>query len=532
MAEVRSYPKHLLIALGMLWGLLQGCLPEPVAIEGQQLFQGRGIENISSLEVQGRTFLFFETRQSLPTPERGGSTDMWIVPLDGLAPAFKFFSGRTDAWPAINAGGDPPQYWVAVNERQVVVGRRDVRIADRVRVDVTGQVLEQVREVSQFSLLGDGWKTFQRPLPDGSAMAHHIRDADGNERRLDDVTGPIQFHDAGFFYVGGPALTLYWVPDLLAPAEPLRSGVTRMRLRPRDNYGILTVPLNGRPADVVFDLFRRTERQIPGSNICCWLDFAPEDNDVWRYAEARTAEAPARYHEYHVRTGADVVKDLPAIMADLIRIERRPGSDNKLYFDSQNTLALQDATAAEPIKILPLKVPSPRFSNDGRYFLYVRPETLVPWPEGPLMIQDVAFSAPERQLSPPGTALLLNSFFTIENPMPPIAVFWARFGRAASDLYFAPLDEPGLQRVANGIRNVDVTRSRLIGIVRTSLQDLVGDLVIKTLPEEQEVILGKSVDNYRLVDDAQTSVTKVVYSLRTRKSADVEGIWVTELPAL
>lgn len=506
-----------------------GCLPEPEEVQGLQLFSGRGIENVSVLGVEGKTHVFFEVRQLAPSPTQSGRTDLWIVPIDGSAPARRFFEGRLDGAQLISAGGDPPQYWVPVNEREETVGRRAVRVTDRLRVDVRGNVLERISGVAQLQLLGDGWKSYQRPVPNLGTLAYFIRDEMGTERRIDDLTGPIHFSGSGFYYVGGPSLTLYWVPSLTAPAEPLRSGVTRMR-PPKDNLTILTVPENGRPVDVVFDVFRKTERKIPGRNICCWLDF--KGNEIWRYAEARTAEAPARYHEYNVNSGAHEVFDLPADMADLIRIVGRPSSSDQLYFDSQGTLALYQPEPERVVNVLPLKVPAPRFSNDGRYLLYVNPTSLVPSPEGTLMIQDVAFSAPPRQLSPPGTTLFLNSFFTIEQPDPPIVVFWARFGRAASDLYFAPLDEPGLERVAEGIRDVSVTRSRLLGIVRTSLQDLVGDLVLKSLPEEKELVIGRSVDSFWVVEDSESETRNVLYTLRTRKAADLEGLWVTELPEL
>ena len=62
------------------------------------------------------------------------------------------------------------------------------------------------------------------------------------------------------------------------------------------------------------------------------------------------------------------------------------------------------------------------------------------------------------------------------------------------------------------------------------MQDLVGDLIVKTLPGENEVVLGRSVDAYSVVDDPSNGGVNAVYSLRTRKASDVEGLWVTELP--
>jgi hypothetical protein len=217
-------------------------------------------------------------------------------------------------------------------------------------------------------------------------------------------------------------------------------------------------------------------------------------------------------------------------LTDLVRIVPRPNSTAVLLFDSAGNLAVDDP-AREPRAFgIPLRAPAPRFTNDGKFLLYVRPTSLVPSPEGPLFIQDSDFANPERQLSPVGTTLLLNSFFTLEGTQPPLVVLWARFGKGASDLYFADFDSPAILRVADAIRNVDVTRERIVGIVRTSLQDLVGDLVIKDVAAGTEQIIGRSVDSYIATDDRERNLLQMVYTLRTRKKSAVEGLWLAELP--
>jgi hypothetical protein len=507
------------------------CLPEPVPIEGKQLFAGRDIENMSFLEVNGKKNVLFETRVSLPSAKAGGVVDMWIVPVDGSVPAKRFFSGRVeaDSWSSLNLGGDVPQFWVAHNERTVSVAQRSVRLTDAVRVDVQGNILEQLRDVTQFSLLPRGVKTFRRPLANGKGLGYHLRGDDGVERILDDLTGPVMPNGSGFYYVGGPEFTFYWVPNFSAPAEPLRSGVTRNRFL-SDSQAILTVPEEGKPVDVLFDLNRKTERKLPGARICCWLETSPKNRDVWRYAEARSGTAAAVYHEYNVKSGEHSSRPLPAPLVDLIRISPRPESDMSLLFDSAGNVATDDPMREPRVTPISLKAPSPRFSDDGRFLLYVKPTTVVPSPEGPLFIQDSDFAAPERQLSPVGTSLLISSFFTLEEPDPPVAVFWARFGNGASDLYFADLAGPAVTRVAESIRDVSVTRRRIIGIVRTSLQDLVGDLVIKNIADGSERIVGRSVDSYIMTDDRSANLIQMVYILRTRKDASVEGLWMSELP--
>lgn len=510
---------------------LAACLPDPVRVEGKQLFKGRNIENTSFLQVDGKKHVFFETRVTLPSATGGGVVDMWIVPLDGSLPARRFFERRVeaDSWGPIGLGGEVPQFWLARNERTVSVAQRAVRLTDAVRVDVNGNVLEQIQGITQFGLSQRGGKTFRRPLADGKALGYHLRGAGGLERVLTDVTGPVLPVGEGFYYVGGPDLTLFFVPNLAAPAEPLRSGVTRSRFL-SDSQAILTVPEDGKPVDVLLDLFRKTERKLPGTQICCWLETAPDNRQVWRYAESRRGAMAGVYHEYNIGSGEHTSRPLPDSMADLIRILPRPQSNASLWFDSAGTLAIDDPARLPRVVPIALKAPSPRFSADGRYLLYVKPTTQIPVAEGPLFIQDSDYAVEERQVSPVGTTLQLGSFFTLEDPAPAVAVFWARFGKGASDLYFGDLAGTGVRRVAESIRDVSVTRKRVIGIVRTSLQDLVGDLVIKTIDNGAERVVGRSVDSYIMTDDRDANVLQMVYILRTRKAASVEGLWFSELP--
>lgn len=511
-------------ALGLWAAALGACLPEPLPIAGKQLFAGRGIEGPSFIEVEGKTHVLFETRRASSTPSRAGLLDLWTVPLDGSSPAFRFFAGRMDNTRRIGLNTDPPEFWVAANERTAVVGNRSLSIADWFRVDVKGRVRDAVKGVIDFVPLGDRLR-FSRPLPDGSGVGTHLRAADGTERVLDDVSGGLWFAGSGFYYVGGPALTLFWVPSFTSPPEPLRSGVTRVEFA-GGSRALLLVPENGKPVTVLFDLARRTERRLPGDGGPVWLGFS---GSVWRYLDSRKGEVPARFHEYDLDTNTHQVRDLPLEMVDITRFIPRPNSTQTLLFDSAGTLALEDPNATPRYRVLSLRAPAPRYSGDGRFLIFVNPETQVPQPEGPLFVQDADFALEPRQVSPPGTSLTLNSFFTLERPEPATLVFWARFGSAASDLYFAPLDGPGVERVAEAIRDVDVSRSRVIGIVRTSLQDLVGDLVLKRLEDGSELVLGSSVDSY--ITTTTAGVLKLVYVLRTRKTTDVEGLWVTETAA-
>jgi len=123
-------------------------------------------------------------------------------------------------------------------------------------------------------------------------------------------------------------------------------------------------------------------------------------------------------------------------------------------------------------------------------------------------------------LVPPG------GYFFIADAGRRILVFWAHFGRNASDLYFGNHLTGDLSIVADRISEVTVTARRVFGIVRVSEQDLVGELVNKDLIHNQEIVLAHSVA------DAAAWGQRVAFVVRERVDSPNDGLWAIPIEGL
>jgi hypothetical protein len=503
-----------------------GLLPDPQPVDGRLLYQSGQVEGPSF--VREGTHVVFNVRRRRPEGPQSGAVDWAIVPFDGSAPARFFLRNRSDRFDPVVVGEPfPEQYWVVRDERTVATGSRGERTAQvgtLSRVSFDGGVLEDVPDVLSFSydrgnsrIPEDDRLLFQRPQAGTELPAYHLRDRAGRERLLTDVTGGLSLAGGrSFFYIGGPSRTLYFVPDLDAPAEPVRAGVARYLSR--GDLAIMQVPEAGAPINVVFDFARRSERKLPGERICCWMGF--EGDDEFLYAESRAGDVPARLHRYNLRTGADTVLDMPPEMVDVSTFVDHPDRRFRLYQDSKRRYVLYKPDVTPALRLLDISPVERRFTLGGRFFLYLDPQPPGAL-EGNLMIVDGDFLSAPRKISPDGTIIEIANNFTIDGT-PPLVVFWGRFGPGASDLFFADLDSGQTTLVASRIRDVSVTRDRIFGIIRTSQQDLVGDLVERDLTTGNEIVFARSVDGFTAFRN------QIVFVLRTRQSTEVEGLRALE----
>src|SRR4030095_11587342 len=121
---------------------------------------------------------------------------------------------------------------------------------------------------------------------------------------------------------------------------------------------------------------------------------------------------------------------------------------------------------------------------------------------------------------PPG------GYFFIADAGRRILVFWAHFGRNASDLYFGNHLTGDLSIVADRISEVTVTARRGFGIVRVSEQDLVGELVNKDLITNKEVVLAHSVS------DSTAWGGRVAFIIRERLVSANDGLWAIPIEGI
>lgn len=526
--------------------LALACLPEPRAPEGVQLYAGQRVERITPIDLDGRSYLSFALRREPLRDDRGGRVDLLVVPADGAQPARVALAGRVDSprFPLIDIDGRQRHFWAMREERSYRHGGQTLLTGTLTRFDLVRGVQEEIPLVMSYGLVRAGplsgalW--YQRPTAGAGAVDVEfvVRDLQGRVRVLRGVQGVPTFDASGvIYYFAGDDRVLHRLRGLDAPAEPLRAGVSRFL--PAGRYAILTVPDGERPATVVFDLETRGERRLPGERICCWTGLLGSGaNLAFAYAEGAGGGQPARLWRVNLQTGEATSLDLPAGMADMVGELRRPGTSQRLYIDSRNTLALYDPE--QPVearfRLLDLRPANPRFIHGGRYFLYVEPIPGDLDNEGRLMIGPGDFSAPPRVLTPLGTKLspAQRLFELVDDRGTPepeddraLLVFWARFGRTASDLYFADLETLQVERKAEAIREVSVTPTTLLGIVRTSLQDLVGDLVFRDLRTGRENVIAHGVDNFNVLDDE--AGRRIAYYRRGRNPSSMDGIWVAPL---
>jgi hypothetical protein len=180
---------------------------------------------------------------------------------------------------------------------------------------------------------------------------------------------------------------------------------------------------------------------------------------------------------------------------------------------------------------------TPRFTDDGKYLVYISPAAATLYDtkvQGALMFQDVDLAAPPAMVSPSG--LLINAqdgpsyFFTDGGK---VLVFWARLGRASSDLYFA--DYPGgtlpinLRKMAEAILSVSISTRTLFGIINMSQQDAVGDLVFRDFGKGTDILYSHAVSEAAELGGADLSTSYAAYIVRGRSDSDRSGLWLTTL---
>jgi hypothetical protein len=271
----------------------------------------------------------------------------------------------------------------------------------------------------------------------------------------------------------------------------------------------------GKSVTLALEIATKKTRPLPGTTPCCWMGF---EGTEFVYSETAVAGMPGKLHAFDVTTGADRVITLPNGLSDVSSVMAKPNSTQALYSDSQGRLALAPAGDPAAGRLLDLRPASPSFTDDGRRFLYIEPDTVVQG-EGRLMDIDGDFLEPPRPISPAGALVPQGGYFFIVEGTRRILVFWAHYGRNASDLYFANHDTGEQTVVAEGISEVTVTPRRVFGILRVSEQDLTGELVNKDLNRNEEIVLAHSVA------DATVWGTRVAFIIRERVPSRHDGLW-------
>jgi hypothetical protein len=504
---------------------LAGCLPEGRPVDGRQLFKGRSVENPSFIAIDKVAHVLFEVRTAPAQPPRSAVHEQWLVNYDTGATRLLLANvADRDSWrPQADKAG---VRFAMVDERFVDGGSTvgiSAPVGTLVRLDLSKGELERIQDVSSFSVQEGGQFFYRTVAPGSRAPELWLRTMAGASRSLGPSAGAAQLVGPDrMYFVGGEERTLSRITSADAPVEVIRTKVTRFLLSDDEKWAVLQVTSEGKPQAVVLDLTTKMERALPGTVPCCWRGFSGPE---FLYSESAAGATPGKLHAFNVSTGTDRVVNLPRGLADLSSIVARPNSSEALFLDSQGRLAVvqvEDPSAGRVLDIRPL---SPAYSDDGGYLVYVEPDPTA-MGEGRLMVQDADFKAPPRAMSPPGSVVPPGGYFFIADGTRRILVFWAHFGRNASDLYFGNHLTGDLSIVASRISQVTVTSRRVFGIVRVSEQDLVGELVNKDLIHDQEVVLAHSVA------DATAWGARVAFVIRERIASPNDGLWAIPIEGI
>jgi hypothetical protein len=494
-----------------------GCLQEGRPVAGRQLFQSRQVERPGFLSIDKVPYVLFQERTSPAMSPRSATYDQWLVNYDTGEPR-KLAANVADRDTWRTQTDKAGVRFVMVDERQVDGGSQvgvPSPVGTLARVDLKRGELERIPDVSSFSVSQSG-QFFYRTITAGSRLPElHLRTMKGDDRALGPSAGVAQLVAPDrMYFVSGEERVLSRIAAGDAPIEVIRPKVTRFLLSDDEKWAVLQVAEKSSQT-VVRELATGTERPLPGKTPCCWMSF---DGDEFGYSESATGTAPGKLHTYNVVTGDDHQVILPAGLADVSSVLGRPASGQSLFLDSQGKMALVSNTDPASGRVLDIRPVSPSFSEDGKFLIYVDPDPSEVG-EGRLMLQDAEFQAPPRALSPPGSLVPAGGYFFISDEGRRILVFWAHFGRNASDLYFGNVETGDATVVANGISEVTVTARRVFGIMRVSEQDLVGELVNKDLIMNKEIVLAHAVS------DSAVWGTRVAFVIRDRIATSRDGLW-------
>jgi hypothetical protein len=510
-------PRGLL--LSVLAAAAIGCLQVGPPVNGRQLYKGRAVEKPGFVGVGKAAYVLFQVRTAPAMPPRSATYDLWLANYDtGETRLLLQNVADRDSW-RMQADMAGIRY-VMVDESSVDGGSNigvPAPVATLVRLDLTMGVLERIPNVSTFSLGAPKGEFFYRTVAPGAHLPElHFRTSQGTDRDLGPSAGAAQVTDVDrMYFVAGEDRILSRITSADGPVETIHAKVTRFQLSDDEKWVALQTNVMGKAQTLAVQIGTGVERQVPGLNPCCWLSFS---GTTFAYSESAMGGASGKQHYYDVAADQDRTVPLPPGLSDVSSVMGRPNSTMAIYMDSQGRLALVDPANPATGRMLDIHPVSPSFTDDGRFFVYIQPDPQSQG-EGQLLVQDADFLQPPRLLSPAGSLVPQSGYFFITDNGHRIMVFWAHFGRNASDLYFGNYETGDLRVVANGISEVTVTSRRVFGILRVSEQDLVGELVNKDLIMNQETVLAHDVA------DATLWGPRVAFVLRGRVASDRDGLW-------
>jgi hypothetical protein len=494
--------------------LCAGCLQEGRPVVGRLLVKGRTVENPTFLKDNKR--LTYQVRRRPAEPPLSGAFDLGIVSYD-TAEARLLAENVADRWGVLD--GQAGLTFVMTDES---LAPDQSTMGSLVMLDLDQGEVDRIPAVtSYYALPGTRELYYRQASPaTGRLSVLHYRSAAGVDRALGASTGKTEFRRTRLYFVGEPGdpaaqsrtLQRFVRPD--GPIEVVREKVTDFSINGDESWAILNTSDGGKSQIVARQLATGAEHRVPASQSAFWMGLSATE---FVYSEPAAVGMPAQIHRHELATGTETVTTAPQGLINVRDVRARPGSTDRLYSDSRGQLVVVPAGAADGHMIAgsPLQL---TVTEDGKYALWIEQQVAIP-PQGRLMIQDLDFQEPLRQLSPKG-ALISPGFQFLADRDRRILVYWGQIGQNAADLYYADAATGDQRVVAEGIAGkVIILPYQVIGIVRVSEQDLIGDLVNKDLALNTEIPLAHEVAEDVISGD------KVVFVIRERVSSERDGLW-------
>jgi hypothetical protein len=495
--------------------LLAGCLQEGRPVVGRSLVPGRAVER--PIFVKDGDWVSYELRRRPAEPPYSGSFDFQIVNYD-TGEVRPLVENVADRWGKYDGGAGV--YYLITDEAALP---NLSTMGTLVQLSLDEGVLDRIPNVTSYAVLPGTREFFYRQMSDENARLStlHYRSARGDDRILGMSSGAVEFHGNRVYFVAGEesggtmtkVLSRILRPD--GPIEVVRGKVNRFVINDDQSWAILQTADSGKSQIVARQLDTGVEHVVPASPNAYW--FPGFGARLFTFSEPASPGTPATLHTYDVVTEVHSVTPGPAGLVDIRDVRQRPNSTDRLFTDSHGQLAVVKKGEVDG-QLIGGNPNQLSITDDGKYALWIELVITMP-PQGKLMVQDLDFKDPPRMLSPKGGMVPVPGYFFISDRGRPILVFWAQFGRNGVDLYYADHETGDNRVVAESISEVVVTPFQVIGIVRVSEQDLIGDLVNKDLALNTEIPLAHEVADDAIFKD------RVVFVIRERVTSDRDGLW-------
>jgi hypothetical protein len=494
------------------------------AVAGRLLVAGTDLVPEQIVALAGESWVIFGKPSTPPSSEPSRTSEVRIVRLSDGGDERSLLTGRVARleW-GQGPDADGVRYYMT-DEAMSPAGP----IGTLTRVSLTEGIKETIPNVLGYAFSGDrrlfNYRTFAAV---GPTPEWHMRDLGGRDRNLGPVNGRLSWSASqkvppAIYFIAAVDDTFTRVVGVDGPTEPLRKQVSRYLIG-GDKFAILTIGFGGAARDVIVDLTdpSKPDRPLAVQTSCCWIE---ANASHFFYSEPATAARGAVLHDVDLTTGADVVVNLPAGHLDVVSRIRRPASGDVVLVDSQDRLAVLDASGT--FKPLAEQAKGVAFSPEGKALLYVVPAAASASAGsqfGQLFGQSAEdWSAPPRLVAPPAVKVSVSRPFFVKKSEPHPVVFGAQGARGV-DILLGDLASATSVPLARSYHKASYNPQRFI-VLRNVDPSPTRELAHRDFETNEEVVLGRDVQDYT------TDFTSIVFAVRGASATSPRaGLWVASL---